>query len=104
MDQKIAEKFNIPLVIYGENQAEYGNKIEENKSYLMDIDFFSEKDLKDVNFGGIKFREILKNYNFKINDFEPYVPLNVNIIKQKNKSCIFRLFFKMGSSRMLLLC
>ena len=80
---KIAEKFNIPLVIYGENQAEYGNKIEENKSYLMDIDFFSEKDLKDVNFGGIKFREILKNYNFKINDFEPYVPLNVNIIKQK---------------------
>ena len=80
---KIAEKFNIPLVIYGENQAEYGNKIEENKSHLMDIDFFSEKDLKDINFGGIKFREILKNYNFKINDFEPYIPLNKNIIKQK---------------------
>ena len=49
----------------------------------MDIDFFSEKDLKDVNFGGIKFGEILKNYNFKINDFEPYVPLNKNIIKKK---------------------
>ena len=102
---KIAEKFNIPLVIYGENQAEYGNKIEENKSYLMDVDFFSEKNLNDINFGGIKLRDILKKYNFKIKDFEPYIPLNKDInYKKKNKSCLFRLFFEMGSSRMFLLC
>ena len=37
---KIAKKFNIPLVVYGENQAEYGNKIEENNSPLMKPDFF----------------------------------------------------------------
>ena len=26
----IAQKFGVPLVFYGENQAEYGNKINEN--------------------------------------------------------------------------
>ena len=38
---KIAEKFNIPLVIYGENQAEYGNAIEENTNPIMNMNFFS---------------------------------------------------------------
>ena len=92
---KIAEKFNIPLVIYGENQAEYGNKIEENKSYLMDVDFFSEKNLNDINFGGIKLRDILKKYNFKIKDFEPYIPLNKDIIiKKKIKVAYLGYFLK----------
>ena len=27
---KIADRFNIPLVFYGENEAEYGNPIDEN--------------------------------------------------------------------------
>lgn len=81
---KIAEKFNIPLVIYGENQAEYGNKIEENKNPLMDLSFFSNNDKNNLTFGGLKLKEILNNTNFKINDFYPYIPLNFNSIK-KNK-------------------
>ena len=28
----MALKFNIPLIIYGENQAEYGNAVEENSN------------------------------------------------------------------------
>ena len=37
----MALKFNIPLIIYGENQAEYGNQIKENFSFNMNNDFFS---------------------------------------------------------------
>ncbi|WP_440931075.1 N-acetyl sugar amidotransferase [Candidatus Pelagibacter sp.] len=81
---KIAEKFNIPLVIYGENQAEYGNKIEENKNPLMDVSFFSSDNEKNLTFGGLKLKEILKKTDFKINDFDPYLPLNFKTIK-KNK-------------------
>jgi len=33
---KIAEKLNIPLVFYGENEAEYGNPIADNKTSLRD--------------------------------------------------------------------
>ena len=39
----IALKFNIPLIFYGENQAEYGNAAEENVSPQMDSKFFSKK-------------------------------------------------------------
>jgi len=80
---KIAEKFNIPLVIYGENQAEYGNKIKENKNPLMDNSFFSSNKNNQSTFGGIKLNDILKNSDFKINDFEPYMPLDLKNIKRK---------------------
>ncbi|MDC3167238.1 SDR family NAD(P)-dependent oxidoreductase [Candidatus Pelagibacter sp.] len=50
---KIAEKFNIPLIMYGENQAEYGNKISENYTPKMDESFFSVKKKKDIYLGGI---------------------------------------------------
>ena len=36
----MALKFGIPLIFYGENQAEYGNKIDENKKAGMDKNFF----------------------------------------------------------------
>ena len=35
----MAKKFNVKLVMYGENQAEYGNAIEENINPIMNMDF-----------------------------------------------------------------
>ena len=81
---KIAERYNIPLVIYGENQAEYGNNMKENESPLMSYEFFSESKMNKLKFGGINFNKIIKETNFKINDFEPYLPINNKVIK-KNK-------------------
>ena len=40
---KIAEKYGIKYIFYGENQAEYGNNILENKSEKMKPDFFQLK-------------------------------------------------------------
>ena len=48
----IAQKFNIPLIFYGENQAEYGNAIEENSSAEMDEKFFSIKNNSEIILGG----------------------------------------------------
>ena len=39
----LALKFNIPLIFYGENQAEYGNAIEKNENPKMSLNFFSKK-------------------------------------------------------------
>lgn len=79
---KIAEKFNIPLVVYGENQAEYGNNIEENFDPLMNANFFSS-DKKKLSFGGKDLNEIIKKYNFNLKDFEPYLPVNKKSILSK---------------------
>ena len=47
----IAEKFGIDLVMYGENQAEYGNSISENKDPKMDKGFFTTEDTSSVVLG-----------------------------------------------------
>ena len=72
---KMAKKFNVPLVIYGENQAEYGNNIIENESPLMSPDFFTNEKFQELSFGGISIEKIIKDKKFTLNDFEPYLPV-----------------------------
>jgi N-acetyl sugar amidotransferase len=80
---KFASKFDIPLVMYGENQAEYGNKVDENNIPTMDIDFFMVDDPLKIKLGGISIKSIMKDYGYKINDFEPYLPLSPDEINLK---------------------
>ena len=42
---KIASKYNINLIFYGENEAEYGNPIAENNISLRKKDYFCSKKL-----------------------------------------------------------
>ena len=81
----IAKQFNIQVVFYGENQAEYGNKISENKKELMDEKFFSSiKNIKKFLIGGETVENLIKETQFTIEDFKPYMPLETDFIK-KNK-------------------
>ena len=43
---KISKNFDIKLVVYGENQAEYGNPIDDNQNPFMDLKFFSADEPK----------------------------------------------------------
>tara|TARA_Y100001954_G_C15789491_1_gene594271 strand:- start:10 stop:1218 length:1209 start_codon:yes stop_codon:yes gene_type:complete len=70
----MAKKFNVKLVMYGENQAEYGNAIEENINPIMNMDFFSIDDPLKMRFGGIEMKEYIESGNYTINDFTPYIP------------------------------
>ena len=87
---KIASKFNIPLVIYGENQAEYGNDINENFDPVMDSSFFSFEKTSSLTFGRVNIKKIIKDYKFSLNDFEPYLPVDSKELK-KNKIKVFYL-------------
>ncbi len=78
----MALKFNVPLIFYGENQAEYGNKIDENKSAEMDKKFYSIDDVNKINLGGVPIKKIIDEYKFSLNDFEPYLPLNQDDLKK----------------------
>jgi len=79
----IALKFNIPLIFYGENQAEYGNAVEENANPQMDNKFFSQKNNSEIILGGEKLSDLLKKYNFNLNDFEPYIAPKINDLIEK---------------------
>ncbi|MDA9292827.1 N-acetyl sugar amidotransferase, partial [Gammaproteobacteria bacterium] len=70
----IAKKFGIQLVMYGENQAEYGNAIEENSNPIMNMDFFSnEEGDENMLFGGLKMSEYISSGKYSKNDFAPYI-------------------------------
>ena len=70
----IAQKFGVPLVFYGENQAEYGNKINENSRPLMDKSFFSANDAQSLLLGGKTIQELMNEFGYKLGDFSPYIP------------------------------
>jgi len=78
----IALKFNIPLIFYGENQAEYGNSIKENEKPEMDKKFFSIDNPKNIFLGGLNINNIIDKYKFNLNDFSPYIAPNIKHIKK----------------------
>ena len=72
---KIAEKLKIPLVFYGENEAEHLNALSDNRSSLRSKSFHQYKNLSEIRLGGVKINELIRDYNFKLKDFEPFLPL-----------------------------
>ena len=72
----IAKRFGIPLVMYGENQAEYGNSIDENKTPLMKNQFYSRSTNQEIRLGGRTIPELAAEYDLSENEFEPYLPLS----------------------------
>jgi len=71
----MAKRFGVQLVMYGENQAEYGNAIEENLNPLMKMDFFSTDSVKEMLFGGVPMLKYLEQ-GFTLGDFAPYMAPN----------------------------
>ena len=71
---KIALKFNIPLIFYGENQAEYGNPIADNTTSLMSKSFYTFENIDDLYLGGLSIKELKEKYNLQNKDLLPYLP------------------------------
>lgn len=75
---KFALKFKIPLIFYGENEGEYGNKIEGNESPLMNSKYYSTEnesyDFTNMFLGGVSISELLEKYNLKLADLSFFLP------------------------------
>jgi N-acetyl sugar amidotransferase len=91
---KMAKKFGIKLIMYGENQAEYGNPLEGNKDPFMVPDFFTIDSPLDMIFGGKKVKEIIANSRFNFNDFVPYIPPTLQEIKESDIKVTFLGYFE----------
>jgi len=70
----LAKKFGVKLVMYGENQAEYGNAIEDNTNPVMKMDFFAADDPSQMKFGGLTMQEYIDTGRYTKDDFAPYIP------------------------------
>jgi len=68
--------YNVPLVFYGENQAEYGNNIAENFRPTMDMSFFMQDfDLDSYLLGGVPVPELIERHGVERRDLNPYLPV-----------------------------
>ena len=81
---KMALMFNIPLVIYGENEAEYGNCIGDTESSKRDWSYFTAEDQSKVSLGGVSVPNLKKYFGLEQQDLIPYLPANPNQIAEKN--------------------
>ena len=80
---KIASKFDIPLIFYGENEAEYGNPIADNEISLRDKSYFSYKNLDEIYLGGVSIKELREKYDVRLVDLMAFLPLAEEELKGK---------------------
>ncbi|HET9961988.1 MAG TPA: N-acetyl sugar amidotransferase [Nitrospiraceae bacterium] len=81
---KIAIKYEIPLVFYGENEAEYGNPIADNQQSLRDKSYFTLQNLSDVSLGGVPINELIEQHGLNLNDLMAYLPADYKDIERTN--------------------
>jgi N-acetyl sugar amidotransferase len=81
---KMALLFDIPLIFYGENEAEYGNPVADMSSAQRDYDYFATGNGEDVYFGGTSVADLTSKYGLCKNDLEPYFPSDPNRLNDKN--------------------
>ena len=80
----MAAKFGVKLVMYGENQAEYGNNPDDNYKPTMDHKFFSVGNPEEMILGGKQVKDIIAEEHFSLNDFAPYIPPSADYLEAKN--------------------
>lgn len=81
---KMALLLDIPLVFYGENEAEYGNPIEDADSAKRDWAYFSADDQSKIHLGGVSIKDLKANFGLDQNDLQPYLPANPDELHKKN--------------------
>jgi len=80
----MAAKFGVKLVMYGENQAEYGNNPDDNYKPTMDHKFFSVGNPEEMILGGKQVKDIIAEEHFSLNDFAPYIPPSADYLEAQN--------------------
>jgi N-acetyl sugar amidotransferase len=81
---KMALLFNIPLVFYGENEAEYGNPIGDTDSAKRDWSYFTAADQSQIFLGGVSVTDLKAQFGVDQNDLQPYLPADPDQIADKN--------------------
>ena len=71
---KMSVLHDIPLVFYGENEAEYGNPFEDAASAKRSWDYFTSGDESGIYLGGTSVAALKSDYGLEQQDLLPYLP------------------------------
>jgi N-acetyl sugar amidotransferase len=74
---RLSALYGIPLIFYGENQAEYGNSIKENDRPTMSPSFYEdEPDPGRLVLGGVPMVWLEREHDVSRGDLNPYLPVD----------------------------
>ncbi|MGH6948862.1 MAG: N-acetyl sugar amidotransferase, partial [Kiloniellales bacterium] len=79
---KMALLFGIPLVIFGENEAEYGNPRQDGDSAQRSWEYFA-RDQSEVYLGGESVASLKADYGLSDVDLEPYLPADPQKLEER---------------------
>lgn len=82
MAPKMSVLHNIPLIFYGENEAEYGNPRADSEKAVRDWKYFTNQDRSKIHLGGTSVESLLNDYGLDKNDLEPYMPADPEDLKR----------------------
>lgn len=90
---RMAQKFGIKFVMYGENQAEAHNDISATKTPLMNPAHYTCKSYNEkMYFGGVELKDLIKE-EIDISDMQAYLPLLNNEVASSNLEVHFMSYY-----------
>ncbi len=81
---KLAVQMKIPLIFYGENEAEYGNPIDDNNEAKRSYDYFSKKSDSDLFIAGESLENLKNYYGMTNSDLNLYLPTDIKPLEDLN--------------------
>lgn len=79
---KVAAKYKLPLIFYGESEAEYGNPIAETQTSLRDKSYYAMRDLSEIHLGGVPIPRLMDEYKLSLNDLSAYLPADYRLLEE----------------------
>ena len=81
---KMALLFDIPLIFYGENEAEYGNPITDGDTALRDWAYSAAAKHTKIFLGGGSTADLTSQFGVDPSDLQPYLPAVPDRVAEKN--------------------
>jgi N-acetyl sugar amidotransferase len=79
---KLSILHDIPLVFYGENEAEYGNPVAEVAKATRGAEYFTATDMASMSLSGVSVNELLSDFGLVENDLDPYLPADAETMRR----------------------
>jgi len=79
---RLALRYGVKLIFYGENEAEYGNPVADNATSLRDHSYYTVQNLSETYLGGVAVPELIERHGVTLNDLGPYLPADARQIER----------------------
>ena len=81
---KVAAMYHIPLIFYGENEAEYGNPIQDNTSATRDWKYFTAEDKSKILIAGTSVADLSRYFGITPGELNFYMPADPELIEKEH--------------------